>query len=77
MTTGTCCAPSAPFYINSQFNINTPNKDGDSALIEAARRGLLPMVQLLLENGANVLHANLADRTALHEATAHGHKDVA
>jgi serine/threonine-protein phosphatase 6 regulatory ankyrin repeat subunit B len=65
-----------PFYRNSQFDINTPNKDGDIALIEAARRGFLESVKLLLDNGANVLHSNAAGRTALFEATEKGHKDV-
>jgi ankyrin repeat protein len=65
-----------PFYKNSKFDINTPNKNGDTALIEAARRGFLKTVTLLLDNGANVLHSNLAGRTALHEAAAEGHQDV-
>ena len=65
-----------PYYRNSQFDINTPNKDGDSALIEAARHGFLETVKLLLDNGANVLHSNAAGRTALLEAMERGYRDV-
>ena len=65
-----------PRFVNSQVGINTPNKDGDTALIEAARQGFLEMVDLLIQNGANVLHSNAAGRTALHEAAAHGHMEV-
>jgi ankyrin repeat protein len=65
-----------PFYKNSQFDINTPNKEGDTALIKAARRGYLDTVHLLLEQGANLLHANRAGRTAIHEAAAAGHTEV-
>lgn len=67
----------APFYKNSQFDINTPNKEGDTALIEAARRGLLDTVTLLLNQGANLLHTNHAGRTAILEAGAAGHTAVA
>lgn len=56
--------------------IDTPNGDGDTALIKAARGGLLEMVKLLNHEGANVLATNKEGRTAIHEAAAHGHMDV-
>lgn len=68
---------SQPLYKNSHFTVNTPNKDGDTALIKAARRGHLDMVKLLLNKGANLLHTNKAGRTAIHEAVASGHAEVA
>lgn len=66
-----------PFYKNSQFDINTPNKDGDTALIKAARRGFLDTALLLLDQGANLLHTNQEGRTAILEAGAAGHTAVA
>lgn len=61
---------------SSLFGIDTPNRDGDTALIKAARGGLLEMVRLLNYAGANMLATNNEGRTAIHEAAAHGHMDV-
>lgn len=62
-----------PHYINSMFNVNSPNKDGDTPLLVAARNGHLKAVDLLLKNGANLLQYNKLGRTALHEASLNGH----
>ena len=67
---------STPAYANKQFDIDTPNKDGDTALIKAARRGFLEMVRLLNYKGASSLLTNNEGRTAIHEAAAHGHTDI-
>jgi ankyrin repeat protein len=67
---------SLPFYKNSIFDINTPNKDGDTPLIVAARHGYLEIVALLLDKGATLLHHNNQGRSALLESAANGHMDV-
>lgn len=65
-----------PTYANKQFDIDTPNKDGDTALIKAARGGFLEMVRILNYEGASSLLTNNEGRTAIHEAAAHGHTDI-
>mgnify|MGYP001004364809 CR=1 FL=1 len=40
--------------LSSGANVNEKNKAGQSALILAARSGLLDLVKLLLENGADI-----------------------
>jgi ankyrin repeat protein len=65
-----------PRYKNSMFNIDTPNKAGDTALIVAARHGFVDMVKFLLQKQANLVHYNSLGRTALLEAGAHGHEEV-
>jgi ankyrin repeat protein len=67
---------STPEYANKQFDIDTPNKDGDTALIKAARGGFLEMVRLLNYKGASSLLTNNEGRTAIHEAAARGHTDI-
>ena len=64
------------FDANRQFGIDTPNREGDTALIKAARAGLLDMVRILNYKGANMLAINKEGRTAIHEAAAHGYMDV-
>lgn len=65
-----------PAYKNSIFDMNTPNKDGDTPLIVAARNGHLDIVKLLLDKGATLLHHNNQGRSALLESAANGHIDV-
>jgi ankyrin repeat protein len=59
-----------------QFGLDTPNRDGDTALIKAARGGFLEIVRLLNCAGANMLATNSEGKTAIHEAAAHGHSQV-
>ena len=63
-------------YPDKKFGIDTPNKDGDTPLIKAARGGFLEIVRTLNYEGANLLHVNNDGRTALHEAAASGHTPV-
>ena len=65
-----------PLYKNSMFDINTPNKDGDTPLIVAARHGYLKIVEVLLDKGATLLHHNNQGRSALLESAANGHMEV-
>jgi ankyrin repeat protein len=65
-----------PSYKNSMFDMNTPNKDGDTPLIVAARNGHLEIVKLLLDKGATLLHHNNQGRSARLESAANGHRDV-
>jgi ankyrin repeat protein len=62
------------------FNINAPNRDGDTPLILAARHGHLDVVRFLLSRKGKVqvdfLHENRLRQTALHEAGAYGHEDI-
>jgi ankyrin repeat protein len=61
---------------NSPININSPNKDGDTPLIVAARHGHLEIVQLLLGNHADFVHRNKMGRSALLESVSHGHMKI-
>lgn len=65
-----------PIYTNTIVTLNSPNKEGDTPLIMAARNGHLDVVMLLLERGANLLRCNNAGRSALLESAAYGHMDV-
>ena len=65
-----------PSYKYSMFDMNTPNKDGDTPLIVAARHGHLEIVKLLLVKGATLLHHNNQGRSALLESAANGHMAV-
>lgn len=51
--------------IDSQFNINTQDQDGGTLLMYFAGRGNIPMVQKLLEMGANPFLADNFGNTAL------------
>ena len=53
-------------------HLSMRNKDGDTALIEAARQGHFEIVQVLLEQGANPNLKNGRGRTALMVAAAQG-----
>ena len=51
---------------------DAPNRFGDTALIEAARTGNAPMIDVLLGAGASVAHANARGMTAFLEAADSG-----
>jgi len=53
------------------------NEDGNTALINAAFTGQLPMVKLLVGEGAQVEKANKEGLSALHRAAWNGHIEVA
>jgi ankyrin repeat protein len=57
-------------------NIQATNKDGSTALMEAAAGGLLPVVKSLLGQGANAETADNDGFTALMFAAAAGHLEV-
>lgn len=65
-----------PLYQTGRGNINMPNKDGDTALILAARLGHDAIVTSLLDNGADLMQSNNLGRSALFEACSNGHANV-
>lgn len=65
-----------PVYANSLYNVNTPNRQKETALTIAAAKGYEAIVMELLQAGANVLHVNMAGRSAKLEAAAHGHGSI-
>lgn len=65
-----------PIYANDLYNINTPNKEKDTALTIAAANGNEPIVKELLHAKAKVLHVNAIGRSAKLEAAAHGHTAI-
>merc|ERR1712072_959108 len=50
-----------------------PSTLADLDLLEAARRGILPMVQKALKDGANINGTDASGRNALMHAAAKGH----
>ncbi len=64
-------------FIDSGVDVNVKDKDGNTALHEAAIKGYLDIVRWLIGNGAdvNVENSDGGD-TALHLAALHGHTDV-
>jgi len=56
---------------------NTEDYAGDTPLHDAARFGHLPVVRILLDNGANARAANKAGRSPLELAEQYGKPDVA
>ena len=57
-------------------NVNAINNDGNTALIWAARKGLLDIAKGLLKNGASVNHKNIYGFSAIIYASEHGFKDM-
>ncbi|KAI3426006.1 hypothetical protein D9Q98_007974 [Chlorella vulgaris] len=68
----------ASFHANRARYLEVPDEQGNTPLTLAAARGYLSCIQLLLQVGANVHHANLKPDggSALHEAVAHKHEAV-
>ncbi|HEX8883346.1 MAG TPA: ankyrin repeat domain-containing protein, partial [Noviherbaspirillum sp.] len=66
-----------PVRANKLYDVNTPNKKKDTALILAAANGHETVVRELLQAKAHVLHVNAAGRSAKLEAIAHGHEAIA
>jgi len=57
--------------------VNAPEaKRGSTAVMFASERGFLPIVKLLIENGANVSTPNRFGFTALHASTSGNHLEV-
>ena len=56
--------------------MHAANKDGDTALHKAARKGRLEMVEYLIENMADIESIDAAMMTPLHCACWKGHADV-
>lgn len=60
-----------------KYDVSAVNENGDNALIKAAHRGSLPIVQFILEQpNVDVNHMNKGGRTALFAAVAGRKKDV-
>ena len=57
-------------------NINAQDKDGDTALIFAAKRGSDDIMDLLLQAGADPNLSNFKERTPLMEATKRGKANI-
>ena len=63
--------------LNSGENIDeTDSKTGDNALIKSIKNGHTDIADLLINNGININHTNLAGQTALHTATDNGFYDL-
>jgi hypothetical protein len=58
-------------------DIHATDKQGETALMKAARLGNYPVVKLLIEHGANVNAIDATGATALGHATRFGQEDVA
>ena len=64
-------------FLSEGININSRDKEGQSALMRASLFGHIEMVKLLLEKGADVKIKNTETQsTALMEAVAGNHPDV-
>ena len=64
-------------YIGKGLDINLANRNGDTPLILAARKGHLKLVNFLLnKQHAYPLHHNKQGRTAFLEAGGHNHREV-
>ena len=61
---------------NSPINLNSPNKQGDTPLIVAARCGHPAIVKLLLDKNANYIHLNKKGQSALLESLSNNHMDI-
>ncbi|KAI1335246.1 hypothetical protein F5Y15DRAFT_398616 [Xylariaceae sp. FL0016] len=60
---------SIQLLLDAGSDINLTDKDGDTALIAAARRGDEDAVTFLLDNGADLMHSNNNDENALQIAS--------
>jgi ankyrin repeat protein len=64
-------------FISADVDINAEDDDGDTALLIACWRGNKEIVELLLENGADVNYETDAYfYTALMNASGHGHAEI-
>jgi ankyrin repeat protein len=63
--------------LNAKANPNARDKDGNTALMEAAVRGFQNVVQMLLDRGVNLNTANSGGLTALKLAERSGHYPAA
>ena len=54
-------------------DVNAVNRDKETALHRAARRGHVDVVKVLVQSGADVNAVNRGKETALHVATDNGH----
>ena len=61
--------------VNLCVDINAKN-EGETALMKASQKGYKEIVEILLENGADVNVKGYSDWTALMHASHYGHKDV-
>lgn len=57
-------------------NVNAKNRQGRTALIDAARRGDVETAQWLIRRGASVNAKDMYDGTALLYASREGHRDM-
>lgn len=64
------------FFIAVGANVDAKDRDGDTALHEAAKRGHLNMVKKLVESKADISVLNKDNKTALQLATEKGHSKV-
>ncbi|TFL00118.1 ankyrin repeat-containing domain protein [Pterulicium gracile] len=56
--------------------VDAANDGGRTPLMEAARNNWMPVIELLLENGASIHKADLLGQTALHHAIANEHDGI-
>ena len=61
---------------NKGVSANVGDRVGWSPLINAAQRGHIPMMRLLLERGADPLKGTIGDRLPIHFAAENGHVDA-
>ena len=70
------CLEKMKYLIYLGANVNKRNKDGDTVLMEAVKRGNAEIVKFLIENGANVNQKNKEGETALMVASEKGKADI-
>ena len=63
-------------FVEQGADINIPNDNGDTPLIDAADLGKIGILKYLLENGADVNIKNNAGHSALDIANERGHADI-
>ncbi|CAJ2507809.1 Uu.00g089950.m01.CDS01 [Anthostomella pinea] len=66
---------SLQILLDAGANINLPDRDGDTALIVASRRGDEEAVTFLLDSGADIMHASKENENALHAALENENED--
>lgn len=62
--------------ISGGISVDTPDSDGETALMKAADEGMPGAVSLLIKHGANVNHRDEDGETALMLAADEGHTNV-